>query len=146
MGDANSQAQLLNNAKINTLVRKNGWRLWGGLSCATDANYKFINVIRTEDVIAESIQAAFLWAVDKGLTATFVADVVDSVQAFLDTLTARGAILGGQAWANKDLNTVTSLQAGNLFVDYTFNPVPPAHSITFRSQITNTYLATVLGS
>lgn len=145
MGDANSQAQLLNNAKINTLVRKNGWRLWGGLSLATDTNYKFINTIRTEDVIAESIQEAFLWAVDKGLTSTFVEDVVDTVQAFLNTLTARGAILGGKAWANPDLNTISSLQAGNLYVDYDFTPVPPAHAITFRSNITNTYLATILG-
>lgn len=144
MGDANSQANLLNEGKVNTLIRKSGWRLWGGLSLGTDPNYKFINVARTEDIIGQSIQAAFLYAVDKGLTKSVIEDITDTVQAFLDNLTARGAILGGKAWVNKDLNTTTSLQAGHLYVDYSFNPVPPLYSLHFRSTITNTYLASLV--
>jgi phage tail sheath protein FI len=145
MGDANSQAQLLNAAKINTIIRKNGWRLWGGLSTSADAQFKFLNVARTDDVIAESIQEAFLWAVDMGITKTFVEDVVESVKGFLRDLQARGAIIGGTAWADKSLNTPSSVMLGNLYIDYEFTPVYPAHSIVMRRHITHEYLTSIFG-
>lgn len=141
MGDATSQAQLLNNAKISTLIRSNsGWRLWGGLSTSADAMFKFHSVSRTDDVIAMSIQMAFIWAVDMGITKTFVEDVVGTVNAFLRGLKAQGAIIDGEAWADKDLNTPTSIAAGNLFIDYKFTPIYPAHTITMRRTLTNEYL------
>jgi len=145
MGDATSQAQALNDAKVNTIVRKNGWRLWGGLSLASDTQFKFLPVGRTDDVIAESIQEAFLWAVDAGITKTFVSDVVESVNGFLRDLKGRGAIIDGSAWANDELNTLTSLALGNLYLDYDFTPIYPAHSITFRRHITNEYLTQIFG-
>jgi phage tail sheath protein FI len=146
MGDATSQAQLLNNAKISTLIRSNsGWRLWGGLSTSADAQFKFHSVSRTDDVIAQSIQAAFIWAVDAGITKTFVEDVVESVKAFLRGLKAQGAIIDGTAWADKDLNTPTSIAAGNLFIDYDFTPIYPAFSITMRRHLTNEYLTQIFG-
>lgn len=140
MGDPSSQAQTLNNAKICTIIRQDGFRLWGGLSLSADPQFKFINVTRTDDMIAEALQASFLWAVDKGITRTFVEDVVESVNAFLRALKARGAVIGGQAWADPELNTPTSVQAGELFIDYEFTPVYPAHSITFRRTLTTAYL------
>lgn len=145
MGDTSSQAHLLNTAKINTIVRKNGWRLWGGLSTSADAQFKFLSVARTDDVIAESIQEAFLWAVDMGITKTFVDDVVESVRGFLRDLQARGAILGGDAWADKSLNSPTSIMLGNLYIDYRFTPVYPAHAIVMRRHITSEYLTTLFG-
>lgn len=145
MGDADSQAQLLNDAKINTIIRKSGFRLWGGLSLSTDPIFKFLSVGRTDDVIAESIQEAFLWAVDMGITKTFVADVVESVNGFLRDLRARGAIINGKAWADDELNTLTSLAAGNLYVNYDFTPVYPAHSVIMRRHITNDYLSEIFG-
>lgn len=145
MGDANSQAQLLSDEKINTLIRKNGWRLWGGLSLASDSLYKYINAARVDDVIQESIQEAFLWAVDQSLTSSLVDTVVDSVNAFLAGLVARGAILGGECWVNKDLTDATAVANGEAYFDYNFMPPPPAHTITFRPSITNTYAASVTG-
>lgn len=146
MGDANSQAQLLNNAKISTLIRSNaGWRLWGGLSTSADSQFKFHSVSRTDDVIAQSIQAAFLWAVDEGITKTFVEDVVESVKAFLRGLKAQGAIIDGTAWADKDLNTPASIAGGNLYIDYDFTPIYPAFQITMRRHLTNEYLTQIFG-
>jgi phage tail sheath protein FI len=140
MGDATSQAQTLNDAKVCTIIRQDGFRLWGGLSLSADPQFKFVNVTRTDDMIAEAIQSSFLWAVDKGITRTFVEDVVESVNAFLRTLRARGAIIGGSAAANPELNSPTSVQNGELFIDYEFTPVYPAHSITFRRTITTARL------
>ena len=143
-GDANSQAQLLNDEKINTIIRRNGFRLWGGLSLSTDANYKFINARRTADVIEESIAAALQWAVDKGITSGNVDLVVDSVNDFLANLTARGSILGGSAWVNTNLTTPSAVALGQVYVDYNFTPVYPLHSLIFRPSITNTYAGSVI--
>lgn len=143
MGDANAQAQLLLDANVNTIIRKQGWRTWGGYSLATDPNFKQINVGSTDDVIAESIQEAFLWAVDMGITRTFVDDVVGSVQAFLRDLTARGAIIDGDAWADPELNTPTSVAGGNLYIDYDFGPVYAANRIVMRRHLNNEYLRSI---
>ena len=140
-GDATSQAQLLNDAKVGTIIRSNsGYRLWGGLTTGADAQLKFLCVTRTDDVIAKSIQEAFLWAVDMGITKTFVEDVLESVNAFLRDLKARGAIVDGRAWADKALNSPTSIALGNLYIDYDFTPVYPAYAITMRRHLTNQYL------
>lgn len=141
--DPSSQAEVLAAAKVNTIIRKNGWRLWGGLSASADPNFKFLSVARTDDVIADSIQEAFLWAVDKGITRNFVEEVVGSVQAFLRDLKARGAIIDGTAWADPALNTATSMQLGNLYIDYDFTPIYPARSIVMRRHLTNEYLAQI---
>lgn len=139
-GDATSQAQLLNDGKVSTIIQDDGYRLWGGLTTGADAQFKFLCVTRTDDVVARSVQIAHKWAVDRGLTATFVTDVVETVKAFLRDLRARGAIINGDAWPDKELNSATSVAGGNLYLDYDFSPVYPAFNITFRRHITNKYL------
>lgn len=145
MGDPDSQAQDLNDAKINTIIREQGFRLWGGLSLSADTFFKFLAVGRTDDIIAESMQRSFLYAVDKGITRTFVADLVETINAFIRDLKARGAIIDGKAWADPALNTQTSLGGGNLFIDYEFTPIYPAHAITLRRHLTNAYLSQIFG-
>lgn len=146
MGDPSCQAQLLNDENISTIIRKNGWRLWGGLSLSTDPQFKFLNVGRTDDIIVEAIQESFLWAVDQGITKNFVDSVLESVNAFLRDLKVRGAIIGGEAWVDADLNTETSIADGNIYFDYEFTPVYQAYTVTMRRHITNKYLSTIFGT
>jgi phage tail sheath protein FI len=68
-----------------------------------------------------------------------------ATQANVETLKARGAIIGGSAWADRELNTPTSIAAGNLYIDYDFTGVYPAHHITMRRHMTNKYLADIFG-
>jgi uncharacterized protein len=39
-------------------------------------------------------------------------------------------------------NTVETLKAGKLFIDYDYTPVPPLEDLTLRQRITDQYLAT----
>ena len=65
LGDYTSRANLLNEAKIATIVREQGFRLWGNRTLASDPLYAFLSVRRTADMVNESILRGHLWAVDR---------------------------------------------------------------------------------
>lgn len=144
LGDPNARANLLNEAKVATIIHQDGFRLWGNRSASVDPKWAFLSVRRTADLINESLLRAHLWAVDRNLTRTYVADVTEGVNAFLRQIKAQGAILGGRAWADPDLNTPDSLAAGKVFFNFEFTPPAPAERITFRSQLTNDFLQEIL--
>lgn len=141
MGDVNSRANLLNEQRVATIIRQNGFRLWGNRSTAADAKFWFLCVRRTADIIQDSILRAHLWAVDKGITKNYLADVTEGVNAYLRDLKAKGAILGGTCWPNGELNTPANIAAGKVYFDFDFTPVYPAERVVFRSIITNKYIA-----
>lgn len=145
MGDATCDAQVLNNAKINTCIRKNGFRLWGGYAACADSQFKYLNVARTDDVVAESIQEALLWAVDQGITKSYIGDVVETIRAFLRSLKYQGAIIDGDAYPDPELNTADSVQAGQTYIDYKLSFIYPANQVIVRRFITTEYLSQIFG-
>jgi hypothetical protein len=143
LGDANSRANLLNEQEVATIIRQDGFRLWGNRSTAADPKWAFLSVRRTADIINESLQRAHLWAVDRNITKTYVEDVVEGVNAYLRTLQNLGAILGGECWPDPDLNTPANISQGKVYFNFDFTPPYPAEHITFRSQLVNDYIAEV---
>lgn len=140
MGDSSSAANLLNEQEVATIIRYEGFRLWGNRTCSSDPKWAFLCVSRTADMINESILRAHLWAVDKGITKTYLEDVVDGVNAYLRSLVARGAIIDGKCWADPALNTPDQIMQGKATFSFDFGPYYPAEHITFRSSINNNYL------
>ncbi|KVE33905.1 phage tail sheath C-terminal domain-containing protein [Burkholderia sp. TSV86] len=143
LGDANSRANLLNEKNVATIVRQNGFRLWGNRTLSSDPKWQFLCVVRTADVINDSLMAAHLWAVDRGITKQYVTEVVEGVNAFLRGLVVKGAILGGVCWADPDLNTADAIANGRIYFDFDFTPAYPAEHITFRSHLVNDYISTI---
>ncbi|CAG2144379.1 hypothetical protein LMG31506_02993 [Cupriavidus yeoncheonensis] len=143
LGDTAARANLLNEAKVATIIRQDGFRLWGNRTLSSDPKWAFLCVVRTADIINDSLQRAHLWAVDRGITKQYVSDVVEGVNAYLRNLTTLGAILGGQCWADPDLNTTDQIAQGKIYFDFDFTPVYPAEHITFRSHLVNNYVQTI---
>lgn len=137
LGDSASSANLLNAGEVATIIRSplGGYRLWGNRTTSADPKWAFLGVVRTADVINESLLRAHLWAVDRNLTKTYVEDVVESVNDFLRRLIAQGAILSGRCWADPARNTDAEREAGRVYFDFEFDPPSPAERITFRSQL-----------
>ncbi len=144
LGDPNSRANLLNEGNIATIIRQDGFRLWGNRTLSDDPKWAFLSVVRTADMINESLLRAHLWAVDRNITKTYLEDVVEGVNAYLSHLTQVGAILGGRCWANPDLNTPSQLEAGKVYFDFDFTPPTPAEHVTFRSRLVNDYFEEVV--
>lgn len=143
LGDANSRANLLNEANVATIIRQDGFRLWGNRTLSSDVKFAFLSVRRTADIINDSLQRAHLWAVDRNITKTYVDDVVESVNGYLRSLTAQDAILGGECWPDPDLNTPANIAQGKVYFNFDFTPPYPAEHITFRSQLVNDYITEV---
>lgn len=143
LGDANARANLLNEQEVATIIRQDGYRLWGNRTCSADPKWAFLSVVRTADMINESLLRAHLWAVDRNITKTYVEDVKEGVNAYLRHLKAVGAILGGQCWADPELNTPDQVAQGKVYFDFDFTPPYPAEHITFRSHLVNDYVSTI---
>lgn len=140
LGDANSRANMLNEKKVATIIREDGYRLWGNRTLSSDPKWAFLCVVRTADIINDSLLRAHLWAVDRGITKNYMTEVVEGVNAYLRHLTAIGAILGGKCYADPDLNTPLQIAQGKVYFDFDFTPVYPAEHITFRSHLVNDYI------
>lgn len=143
LGDPNSRANLLNEKNVATIIRQDGYRLWGNRTLSSDPKWAFLCVRRTADIINDSLLRAHLWAVDRGITKQYVAEVQEGVNAYLRHLTTIGAILGGQCWADPDLNTPDQIAQGKVYWDFDFTPVYPAEHLTFRSHLVNDYISEI---
>jgi phage tail sheath protein FI len=143
LGDANSRANLLNEQNITTIIRQDGFRLWGNRTLSSDPKWTFLCVVRTADIINDSLLRAHLWAVDRGITKQYVQDVVEGVNAYLRHLVSIGAILGGSCWADPDLNTPDQIAQGKVYFDFDFTPVYPAEHVTFRSHLVDDYVTEI---
>ncbi len=144
LGDHNSRANLLNEEEVATIIHQTGYRLWGNRTCSDDPVWAFLSVVRTADLINDSLLRAHLWAVDRNITATYIEDVSEGVRAYLRSLKAQGAILGGDVWVDPELNTPENIQAGKVFFDFDFTPPAPAEHITFRSHLVNDYISEII--
>ena len=140
LGDQASRANHLNENAIATIVREDGYRLWGNRSCSGDPKWQFLAVGRIADAVNDRLLRGHLWAVDRTITKTYLDDVVEGVNAFLRELVGLGAIVGGRCWADPDQNTPASIAAGKAVFSFDFTPVYPAERITFNSVVTNDYL------
>lgn len=140
LGDPNCRANLLNSLNIATIIRSDGFRLWGNRTLSSDPKWTFLSVVRTADMVNDSILRAHKWAVDRNITKTYVQDVVDGVNAYMRTLIALGAILGGKCWADPDINTPSEIAQGRVYFDFDFTPPAPAEHIVFRSHLVNDYI------
>ena len=143
LGDPSSRANLLNEQQITTIINDDGYRVWGNRTCSADQKWAFLNVVRTADILNESVLTNHRWAVDRGITKNFVDDVMEGVNAYIRHLVSIGAILGGKCWVDKELNSPEEIAAGRVYFDFEFTPVYAAERITFRSHLVNDYISEV---
>lgn len=139
LSDPATSSNLLNEAGVATIINEDGYRLWGNRTPGFDAAWTFLSVRRTADIIHDAVEKSYLWALDRPQSAQLLADVVDSVEAYLRDLKLRGAILGGKAWLDQELNTPASLKAGRAYVNFDFEPPPPLERLTFRAHREDAY-------
>ena len=145
-GDETCRANLLNNANIATIIRDDGFRLWGNRTLSADAKWAFVTRVRTMDIVMDAILYGHRWAVDRAITATYVKDVTEGLQAFMRDLKNQGAIINFEVFADPELNTASQLEQGKVYWNIRFTDVPPAENPNFRVEVTNQWLTEVLDS
>ncbi|CAI1946651.1 Phage tail sheath protein [Serratia quinivorans] len=141
-----TDADLLNEACVTTLIRKDGFKFWGSRTCSDDPLFQFENYTRTAQVLADTMAEAHLWAVDRPVTPTLIRDMIDGIKAKFRELKSAGLIIDGDCWYDESANDKETLKAGKLFIDYDYTPVPPLEDLTLRQRITDRYLANFAAS
>ncbi|MEG6967141.1 phage tail sheath family protein [Pseudomonas aeruginosa] len=143
-GDETCRANLLNNANIATIIRDDGYRLWGNRTLSSDSKWAFVTRVRTMDLVMDAILAGHKWAVDRGITKTYVKDVTEGLRAFMRDLKNQGAVINFEVYADPDLNSASQLAQGKVYWNIRFTDVPPAENPNFRVEVTDQWLTEVL--
>ncbi|WP_147198409.1 phage tail sheath protein [Pantoea sp. CCBC3-3-1] len=141
-----TDADLLNEACVTTLIRKDGFRFWGNRTCSDDPLFAFENYTRTAQVLADTMAEAHMWANDKPLTPVLVREIIAGINAKFRELVNAGYLLGASCWYDEAANDKDTLKAGKLSIDYDYTPVPPLEDLTLRQRITDKYLANFAAS
>lgn len=145
LNDPNCEANLLNEAGIITVANSfgTGIRAWGNRSAAwpTVSHQKnFLNVRRTADIIAESLELATLQYLDQPLDNARIDDILETGRRFLRHQAANGAIQDGDVWLEPELNTPETLSSGHLLPSYDFAPYSPLERVSYQARINTEYL------
>lgn len=143
-GDETCRANLLNNANITTIIRDDGYRLWGNRTLSSDPKWAFVTRVRTLFILMDAVQAAHKWAVDRSITKTYVKDVTDGLEAFMRDLKNQGAVINFEVYPDHELNTASQIEQGKVYWRIRFTDVPPAENPNFLFEVTNEWMTEVL--
>lgn len=138
--DPATDAGLLNQNDITTLIRQDGFRFWGSRCLSDDSLFAFENYTRSAQVLMDTMAEGQMWAVDGTLNPSLARDIIESIRAKLRSLVSQGYLIGADCWLDESVNDKDTLKAGKLTIDYDYTPVPPLENLMLRQRITDQYL------
>ena len=112
--DPSTSAGLLNAEQVTTVIRQNGFRLWGNRTCASDQQpeFSFESAVRTSQAlqgVVEQVVAPFL---DQPMTNGLIKDLLETGNARFRQLAVEGRIIGAQMFFDPDTNSAEELAQG----------------------------------
>lgn len=139
--DNDTDAGVLNDAQVTTIIRQSGYRLWGNRTTAGEEQpeFSFESAVRTSHALQDIIAAAVLPFLDQPMTVARVKDLMETVNAEFRRLVVEGKIMGAEIFFDADANTPEQLAAGrpNFRIQYT--PVAPMENPQVSLVITDFY-------
>ncbi|WP_240479647.1 phage tail sheath family protein [Paenibacillus wynnii] len=144
------QANYLNSQGIMTALNfVGGFKGWGNYTGAypvsTDPKDVFISIRRMFIWAKNSIVLTYWNQVDNPATPRLIETITDSINIWLNGLTASGYLLGGRVEFNWADNPVTDLMAGKFKFQLFITPPGPAQELAFVLEYDATYLQTLFG-
>jgi phage tail sheath protein FI len=147
--DSTAENQQLNAAGIVTYFNSFGTSLntWGNRSSMFPTDTQAVNFIcvqRTKDILEDSIEIAMLPFVDQPINKGGIDSVRGTVNAFINTLIQRGALIDGSCTFDPSLNSDVELAAGHVVFTLEFMSPTPMERITFNSFVDISLLSQLL--
>lgn len=137
--DPSTDAGVLNDNEITTIVRNNGFRFWGNRTCSDVPEFAFESAVRTshalQDIIAEAVQPFM----DNPMTISLIRDMLETFNAKFRQLVADGKIVGAQAFFDAEDNEATALASGKPKFRIEFTPAAPLDNPNIDLVITDYY-------
>ncbi|MDO5058765.1 MAG: phage tail sheath subtilisin-like domain-containing protein [Neisseria sp.] len=142
--NADSEANTLNNANISTLIRDNGFRIWGNRTCSADPVWAFEPTVRASKIIRETIGSQFLWAMDLQMHPTLMIDIMMGINAKLSEYVAQGKLLGAQVFFDKKKLEKSRIANGIFAFDYEFTVPPPLENIELNQYVSDRFIVNLV--
>lgn len=140
--DPSTEAGVLNNADIVTIIREfGGFRFWGNTTCAGEdqSEYKFESAVRTLHALQDIVIEAFGPAFDKPMSVALVKDLLESCNMTFKDLATSGWIMGATVALAATGNTSAELAAGRPKFSLRFTPCAPFENPTVDFAITEEF-------
>ncbi len=146
-----TKATYLNSQGIITgLNFVGGFVSWGNETACypanTDVTDYFYCVSRMFDWVANTVLLSTWSKVDRRTIPRLIESVVDSLNIWLNGITAEGKLLGGRIEFNKSENSQTDLMAGKARFHIYLTPPSPAKEIDFILEYDVRYLETLFAA
>lgn len=124
---SSTDAGVLNDAQVTTLIRSQGFRFWGNRTCAGDdkPEFSFESNVRTSHALKDIIVSVFQPYFDRPMTVALIKDLLESCNAQMRALTTQGRIIGAQAYFDRSKNTAEQLAAGRPTIGLKYTPAAP---------------------
>lgn len=139
--DNDTDAGVLNDAQVTTIIRQSGYRLWGNRTTAGEdqPEFSFESAVRTSHALQDIIATAVQPFLDQPMTVARVKDLMETVNAEFRQLVVEGKIMGAEIFFDADANPPQQLAAGrpNFRIQYT--PVAPMENPQVSLVITDFY-------
>lgn len=139
--DPSTDAGVLNQAPVTTLVRMNGYRFWGNRTTSDEPAFAFEPVVRTaqalQDLLAE-VEAPFI---DLPITVALVRDLVEAGNALLRRLVREDRLVGGTITFDGVANPAEALAGGRLVLDADYTAPAPLEGLVTNLRVTSAYYA-----
>ena len=120
-----------------------GIRIWGARTISSDPEWRYINVRRLFNFVAESIMLGTQWSVFEPNDQRLWASLSTNVSSFLTRVYRSGALFGASAAeafyvkCDAETNPPELIEAGQVVCEIGIAPVKPAEFVIFRlSQFT----------
>ena len=137
--DTNCDTNTLNNADVSTIIREDGFRVWGNRTCSADPMLAFECAVRSAQVVQETIASSFLWALDKPMHPSLLEDIIMGINAKLAEFVYKGQMLGARVFVETEKNLPTNIQAGQFTLGYEFSYVPPLENLVIEQYLSDTF-------
>lgn len=116
------EADRLRTKGIGTVIRHNGFRMWGGETTDIDPIWQDHTRVRIFDRISEAALDGLFWAIDR--RADILKSVKDSVEEMLLALKGAKVALGFSVYWDTERNTSANITAGKFYLIAEFQNMP----------------------
>ena len=139
--DGSTDAGVLNDAQVTTLIQSDGFRFWGNRTTAGDdqPDFSFESAVRTSYALQDIIAVTIKPFIDHPMTVGQVKNFLEKINAAFKAVVTAGRAMGAECFFDKDANTSAQLAAGKPNFRIRYTPCAPMENPNVDLQITDFY-------
>jgi len=139
--DGSTDAGVLNDAQVTTLIQSDGFRFWGNRTTAGEdqPDFSFESAVRTSYALQDIIAVTIKPFIDHPMTVGQVKNFLEKINKAFKAVVTAGRAMGAECFFDKDANTSAQLAAGKPNFRIRYTPCAPMENPNVDLQITDFY-------